>query len=368
MDENTYMDPIDDANKPAEDSETAGKVPADAPVKKKASASKSGKTSASYKKKRRKKRRKNALNGHTVFFIVLGVLFLATIIRLLVWNRGKSSGYDPNETTTEFDVELLDYIQPLDPELLAGRTDDSVTTILALGNDILSDDRSSSGIAALLEEKTDSTILNCAFPGSTIAMKNPQYENSYPLDGLSLYWVAAALANQNFDLMDVVVKDMNSEAADAALETLKSVDPEVLDAIVILYDLQDYAGKRIVYDENNDVNLNTVYGALNGTIQLIQDTWPHIRIYFLCQPYGTYTEGDGTVVDADMDDLGNGTLVDYLNWELEASRSNGISFVDNYYGAVTMEDEDCLVDGFHLNDKGRERVAERVAQVLAPQK
>lgn len=368
MEENTCMDTIDDANKSVSDGEMSGTAPGDAPVSKKSSSAKSGKTAASRKKKRRKKRRKKGFSGHTIFFIVLGILFLITIIRLLVWNMGKSSGYDPNETTTEFDVELLDYIQPLDPQLLAGRTDDGVTTILALGNDILSDDTGSSGIAALLEEKTDSTILNCAFPGSTIAMKNPQYDSSYPLDGLSLYWVAAALANQNFDLMDVVVGDMNSEAASAALKTLKSVDPETLDAIIILYDLQDYAGRRIVYDESNDVNLNTVYGALNGTIQLIQQTWPHIRIYFLCQPYGTYIEGDGNVVDADMDDLGNGTLVDYLNWELEASRSNGISFVDNYYGAVTMEDEDCLENGFHLNDKGREKVAARVAQVLAPEK
>ncbi|MBQ7840405.1 MAG: SGNH/GDSL hydrolase family protein [Lachnospiraceae bacterium] len=319
-------------------------------------------------KRRRKKRKKGGLSGHTIFFIVLGILFLITIIRLIVWNRGTKSGYDPNETTTEFDVELLDYIQPLDPAVLEGREDDGVTTILALGNDPLSDERGKNGLAALLEEKTDSTILNAAFPGSTIAMKNPEYENSYPLDGLSLYWTTAALVNQNFDLMDVVVSDMNSKSAAAALETLKEVDPEKLDAIIILYDLQDYIGKRIVYDENNDVNLNTVYGALNGTIRLIQQTWPHIRIYFLSPTYGTYTEGDGTVIDADMDDLGNGTLVDYINWELEASRSNGISFIDTYYGAVTMEDEDCLTDGFHLNEKGREKVAARVAQVLAPNK
>ena len=324
--------------------------------------------SSSGKKRRRKRRRKSVINGHTIFFIVLGILLLVTVIRLIIWNRGSASEYDPNEVTTEFDVELLDYIQPLDPSVLEGREDDGVHTILALGNDILSDDRSDSGLAAMLEEATDSTILNCAFPGSTIAMKNAEYNSSYPLVGLSLYWTAAALVNQNFDLMDVVVRDMNSESASAALETLKSVDPQKLDSIIILYDLQDYSGRRIVFDESNEVNLNSVFGALNGTIQLIQETWPHIRIYFLCQPYGTYTDGDGTVYDADMDDLGNGTLVDYLNWELEASRSNGITFIDNYYGAITMDDTDCLTDGFHLNEKGRKKVAQRAAQVLNPAK
>ena len=58
--------------------------------------------------------------------------------------------------------------------------------------------------------------------------------------------------------------------------------------------------------------------------------------------------------------------MDYLNWQLEASRRNGVSFLDNYYGAVTVDDTDCLTDGYHLNQEGRERVAERFAQILLP--
>lgn len=83
-------------------------------------------------------------------------------------------------------------------------------------------------------------------------MKHQEFDNSYPLDGVSLYWVAAALLNQNFDLMDVIVPQMNSEAAAQALETLKSVDLSKVDDLVILYDLQDYRDDRTVYDEAND--------------------------------------------------------------------------------------------------------------------
>lgn len=83
-------------------------------------------------------------------------------------------------------------------------------------------------------------------------MKHQEFDNSYPLDGVSLYWVAAALLNQNFDLMDVIVPQMNSEAAVQALETLKSVDLSKVDDLVILYDLQDYRDDRTVYDEAND--------------------------------------------------------------------------------------------------------------------
>ena len=197
-------------------------------------------------------------------------------------------------------------------------------------------------------------------------MKNPEYDSSYPLDGLSLYWVTASLANQNFDLMEAVVSDLDSGSASEALKTLKETDMDTVDDLVLFYDLQDYMGGRIVYDENNLQNLNTCYGALNASIQLIQETWPHIRIFVLSPTYGTFTQGDGTEIDPSQDDLGNGTLVDYLNWQLEVSRRNGVSFVDTYYGAVTVDDADCLTDGYHLNREGRSRVADRFAQILQP--
>ena len=153
--------------------------------------------------------------------------------------------------------------------------------------------------------------------------------------------------------MDVIVPDLDSESAREALAALKEVDMNAVDHLILFYDLQDYMGGRIVYDENNLQNLNTCYGALNASIQLVQETWPHIRIFVLSPTYGTFAQGDGTQVD-------------YLNWQLEASRRNGVSFLDNYYGAVTVDDTDCLTDGYHLNQEGRERVAERFAQILLP--
>lgn len=326
--------------------------------------SRSGKRKKSAHKASSRRRRKKTVSKHTIFFAVAALLFILTVIRLLVWNIGKESDYDPNEHNAEFDTELLDYVQPLDPEVLKGRTDDGVTTILALGNDPLSDERGEDGLCALMEKATGATILNAAFPGSTISMKNPEFENQYPLDGVSLYWIVAALCNQNFELMDVIVPMMGSEAASAALQTLKETDMDKVDAMVLFYDLQDYKDGRIVYDENNLKNLNTCFGALSASIQLMQDTYPYIRLYLLCPTYGTYTDENGALIDADMDDLGNGTLADYINWYLEACRSNGITFIDNYYGAVSMEDTDCLTDGFHLNQKGRQKVAARFADIF----
>jgi len=316
--------------------------------------------------KKKKRKKKNRLNIHLLIAAFLLVLLLLALIRFFVWNKGSDSGYDPNEVTDEFDTEALDYIQPLDPELLAGREDDGVTTILALGNDPFSDDRGENDLAQQIAAKLDAVVYNGAFPGSTMATKYKEYQNSYPLDGLSLYWVVAALQNQNFELMNKVTADLSDPASLAAAQTLNTVDMDSVDILTIMYDLQDYMGERIVYDNTNDKNINSCCGALNASLQLIKDTWPHIRIIVLSHPYGTFTAGDGTAIDGDRDDLGNGTLADYLGWEIQTCVDNGVSIIDNYYGTITVDDTDLLTDGFHLTEAARKKVADRLAKILNP--
>ena len=87
----------------------------------------------SHTKSRKRRRRSSSSgrpSGHVIFVIVFSIILVVTIVRLFLWNRGRQSDYDPNETTTEFDVEVMDYLQPLDPEMLEGHEDDGVTTVL----------------------------------------------------------------------------------------------------------------------------------------------------------------------------------------------------------------------------------------------
>ena len=63
------------------------------------------------KKKISKKKTPQKFNYHTIFFAVVIVLFVFAIVKFLIWNNGESSGYNPDEVTTEFDVETMDHIQ-----------------------------------------------------------------------------------------------------------------------------------------------------------------------------------------------------------------------------------------------------------------
>lgn len=314
----------------------------------------------------RKRRMERSDYIHLPLLAVILLMFLIAAIRLIIWNIGEDSGYDPNADTSEFDTEPQDYIQPMDASLLEGHEDDGVTTIVTLGNAPFSDERGSTGLAEKIAQKCDATVYNCAFPDSYLSMKYEEYTDSYPQDALSLYLVTASFCGGDFTLMEHaagLVED--TEGTQAALDTLKNVDFSTVDMIVIMYDLSDYMDDRPVMDENNDINLITWNGALNASIDLIQQTYPHIRIVVLSPSYGQYTDENGNLVNADTEDLGNGTLPDYVLHEIDVAMANGVSILDNYYGSVTENQAaECLTDGYHLNEAGRERIAQRFAEKI----
>ena len=324
--------------------------------------------SASRSSSRGRKRRRMTRSDyiHLAILAVILLMFLSAVIRLIIWNIGEDSGYDPNADTSEFDTEPQDYIQPMDASLLEGHEDDGITTIVTLGNAPFSDERGSTGLAEMIAQKCDAVVYNCAFPDSYLSMKYQEYSDSYPQDALSLYLVTASLCGGDFTLMEHaagLVED--TEGTREALNTLKSVDFSTVDMIVIMYDLSDYKDDRPVMDENNDINLLTWNGALNASIGLIKQTYPYIRIVVLSPSYGQYTDENGNLINADTEDLGNGTLPDYILHEIDVAMANGVSILDNYYGSVTENQaEECLIDGYHLNEAGRERIARRFAEKI----
>lgn len=317
--------------------------------------------------KGRKGRRARADMLHLLLSGIIALMVIFAVVRLIVWNIGKDSGYDPNADSSEYETEALDYIQPLDPQLLEGREDDGVTTIVCLGNAPFSDDRGPDGLAELIASGCNATVYNCAFPDSCVSMKYQNYQDSYPMDALSLYLVTASLCGGDYTLMEHAVSQLQdrSDAAREALDTLKSVDFSRVDMLVMMYDLNDYRDGRSLVDPNNDINLLTWAGALNASIQQIQQAYPYIRIVLLSPPYGSFTDENGETINGDTKDFGNGVLPDYVQYEVDTAMANGVSILDNYYGTITESDASLyLEDGHRLNRAGRERIAARFAKAI----
>ena len=301
---------------------------------------------------------KKSINFHLIFFIVILALFLFAIVKLWLWNKGEASGYDPNEDTSEFDVETMDYIQPLSSSRLEGHEDDGVTTLLCLGNSPFADNKGEDGLAQALAREVDGVAYDASFACSFQSLKNEAYQADYPADGVSLYSLVKAFCSGDYTSLEQAAGALGSDAEDT-VKLLKGLDFSTIDMIVIMYDLSDYIDHRPLYDPNNDSNLVTWSGSLNASLKLLDETYPHIRTVILSTPACGKTI-DEFYVDGDIQNLGNGTIPDYLNYQMNVILSNGVSYIDNYYGVITVDNRDeYLVDDYHLNEKGIQAIASR---------
>lgn len=301
--------------------------------------------------------------GHIIFFAAVASLLIFAVVRIIIWNRGVDSGYDPNEDTSEFDTEPLDYIQPLNSAQLADKPDDGVTTIFCFGNSPFADNGTNNQLAKAIGKRYDATVINCAFPDSYQSVKFVEEKSDFPKNGISLYHVIKALIDGDFSEVDYAAEHSSGEVQDKA-EFLKTVDLSTADMVVIMYDLSDYIDLRPVYDPGDTDNLLTFAGSLEATVKMIQEKYPYIRIVALSIPASGKTVDD-FYVDGDIHDLGNGTLADYLGYETMIATSCGISFIDTYFGVINIDNRDqYLVDDYHLNEAGCNAIADRMAKLI----
>lgn len=311
------------------------------------------------------KKIKNGRRKSISHFIILGIaiiIIIFAVVKVVKWNKGIKSDYDPTEDTSEFDVEPSDYIQPLSGEQLSEKQDDGVTTILTLGNSPFSDNYKNNNLAKALGDEYGANVINVGFENSYITQSQAEYSEDKPEDGVSLYQVALALSTGDFSVVSESAEKLGEDAQISAA-TLKSVDMTKVDAIFIMYNLEDYRDHRPLGSEDKE-DVTCIYGAIYSALEKIQEAYPYIRIVMLSQPAGGVTI-DNFFVDGELHDIGEGTLADYITFETSAAASRGVSFVDIYYGAINIDvRKKYLVNDYHINDDGAKAIAKRVKTLI----
>ncbi len=302
-------------------------------------------------------------NGiHFVFLAVVLVIIAVVVVRVAVWNRGTT---DDTEVVVDedFDVEPNDYIQPLSAQDMQSKTDDGVDTILTLGNSPFADGGEDNNLAKAIAKSMDATVINGGIPESFLTQRYNEFSADYEYDGISLYSVTNALCSGDFSVVDEAAH-MVSEDAVRAVEKLKSVDMSSVDCIMIMYDLSDYVDHRPLASDTNLSSVDNVYGTLSASLAMVRENYPWIRIVLISTPCCGKTI-DNYYVDGDANDLGYGTLTEYMTMESMAASSIGVSFVDIYYGAINIENREAyLYDDYHINDDGAEVIARRLAKLI----
>ncbi len=299
------------------------------------------------------------INFHIVFFLAVFLIILMVIVRLVIWdNSGTTIEFDPNATVPN---ETGDSFIPFLPE--EGYTDDGFNDIAFFGNAPFADDAGTEqNLVELIGAKTGGRVYNFAFEDSYLSTESQvlSYENR---DLLSLYWLTTIFAVDNDVIVDNALQaNMTlSQEELATLSLLMNLDFSTIDIIAIMYDSSDYLAVRGMYNNDDDQNITHFAGALNASIQLIQQTYPDIHIIVMSPTYSYALAEDGSYLDSFRTAYGEeGAFPSYIQYQSNVCYSTYTTFVDNFYGGVTYEEaEQYLTDYKNLNQAGRELIANR---------
>lgn len=298
-----------------------------------------------------------------IIFIILGLVFWR------VMNFGTKKNIDDYES--EFSLEVLDSIMPLIPQEGVTVKDDGKTTIVAFGNAPFADDRDSEdSLANIIQDMTGATVINCSVGDSYLAADGATLSADIaPMDAFNFYWLTTAfcLRNNDFVYQDIfnTLGDNMPEDGLEAYETLMDIDFNTVDVIVLMYDGNDYLAGHNMYSDQNDTDIQQFTGNMCAGIDLIKETYPHIRIIVMSPTYAFAINEEGEYVSSDKYRYGQDVLSTYVIKQFGYAYDRSVTFVDNLYGTIHEDNaSQYLTDHLHLNVEGRKLVAERFVYAL----
>ncbi|MBQ7920118.1 MAG: SGNH/GDSL hydrolase family protein [Lachnospiraceae bacterium] len=307
--------------------------------------------------------------GHILFALIILVFLGLIVYKFFTWGTTVKSDYDPNNISDDYEIEVLDYIPPHTNETGIVGVDDGKTTIVAFGNAPFSDDRDSeNSLASLIEQKTGATVINCSVADSYLATVGETIQSTDDLmDLFNFYWLAtlACLDNEKIYIRDE--NETNTLPAEAfeTVEKIKAIDWSTVDVITVMYDGSDYLDGRECYDASNLTNIRTTYGNLCAGIELFQQTYPYIRIIVMSPTYAYGINEEGEYISSDIQIYNEFPLSTYAGMMERGSYLHSVTYLDHIYGTVHEDNaSQYLIDHIHLNEQGRDAVAERFKYAL----
>jgi lysophospholipase L1-like esterase len=239
--------------------------------------------------------------------------------------------------------------------------------IVIMGDSIMDNDRTESGIASIIGEQCNAKVYNMAMGGTTAALMPTEQYNYAIWDSRCLLGVVnAILGNINTDIFDDY----------AAGEILKECDFSQTDYFILEYGVNDFLTGQIPqsrYLEGGDTlavdAVHTYTGALENAVTLLQDNFPDAKILLVAPHYCQIFNGTTFVGDGYSVDYGWGALVSFARgagYIYEQHKDENVlffnAFEDSGINAETAEKY--LEDGVHLTPAGNRVYAEYIARIL----
>ena len=234
--------------------------------------------------------------------------------------------------------------------------------VVCLGDSNLGNYRDETGVTSLLEKNINKKVLNGAFGGTTMAYIGKEKTRYSGL--FSLYNLSVSICNKNFAIqkseLAIVAKRDKIGYFGETLDELSQVDFSTVEILIIEHGINDYLGGVPVSNDEDKWDRDTFSGALRTSLKLLKETYPELRIILVTPTFCAVPDENGLFRDCNKYSYGGGYLEEYVEAELKVAKEMGVEVIDDYHlSGITADNfEEYLLDGLHLNEKGRKIIAD----------
>ncbi len=238
--------------------------------------------------------------------------------------------------------------------------------IVMLGDSIFGECRDESSVSAKLSGLLKEPVYNGALGGTSLSRLNVEKRPLHPMDALSMAALSKAVVSRDFGVQQAVhIKENGTEYFSDTIATLKQIDFDNTEILLLGHGINDYHGAQRIQAEADRQDEYTFLGAYRSIIEELRREYPDMRI-ILVTPTFTWYIAQG--LTCEEYDTGNGGLNKYVEAQLQVAKELNVEIIDLYhefYDTSEWENwQKYTKDGVHPNEEGRAMIAQRLAEYL----
>lgn len=229
--------------------------------------------------------------------------------------------------------------------------------IVLLGDSIVANDYVGDELNEILSQALGEEVFNGGFGGSYLCNHNLEGYESYYEESLSMEALANSIVTGDFLVQKSVIKRISKlDYYESRLEQLSEIDFDKTKMLIIEHGTNDYAF-QIAPEKMRE--------SLTRIINKLKARYPDMQIW-ISSPTYCYIVRDEENIYCDTTGLGPYTLEDYVLVEEQVCKELGVGFIDNYHQDIITKEtmEQYSLDGLHLNEVGRQVIADNILATM----
>lgn len=240
--------------------------------------------------------------------------------------------------------------------------------VVCLGDSIIGNVRDKTSVTGVMESILKEPVLNGAFGGTCASLGNTERRSTFYEDSLNLAALADAVSKKDFEvqLYDISSNQFGLDYFQPALFDLSQVDFKKAEILFIEHGINDFSAGRPLDNPEDPKDVYTYGGALRYSIEELEEAYPDLQIVLVTPLYCYFQENGKRGLDSETADFGYGPLENYANLELEIAEEYELPCIDNFhnFGLDRTNADEYTLDGIHLNEDGRRKLAEVLADYI----